>query len=73
MATRGACLKRVILKMIENGPKIVHECVDEVVMEVTPALPRLGACQHHHGECRRTGLQVDDASSLVRKRKRMFF
>ena len=73
MATRGACLKRVILKMDQNGPKIVHECVNERSMEVTPALPRLGACQHHHGECRRTGSHPDDASSLVRKAKRTFF
>ena len=48
--------------MVQNGPKIVHECVDEGVMEVTPADARLHTHGHHHGECRRTGLQVDDAS-----------
>ena len=59
--------------MVQNGPKIVHECVDEGVMEVTPNDARLNTHGHHHGECRRTGLQVDDASSLVRKAKRTFF
>ena len=49
-------------KMIENGPKIVHECVDEGVMEVTPADARPHTHGHNLGACRRTGPQVDDAS-----------
>ena len=70
---RGDAWRVSKLQDVENGPKNAHECVDERSMEVTPALPRLGTCQRHHDECRRTGLRVDDASSLVRKRKRTFF